>query len=111
MWTYLAYILNRYREITTRDEVQVSEVYDFHNKFMILSEHISFWENLHDLHEDVLYLKKKDVISVEDFTIKITDPKNLSKIAQVVRVKGKTPELYDVYKERIDRAMNSWLKV
>ena len=112
MWTYLAYILDRYNQITGKAEIAVSELYKFHSKSMILRNHISFWENMNDLNDDIRYLNKLRLIEVvkepED-TIKLTDLKGLSRIYTIVN-KPSSAVLFNKYKERIDDAIKFWFE-
>ena len=112
MWTYLAYILDRYNAITGKSEITVSELYKFHSKSMILRNHISFWENMNDMNNDIRYLKKLkliDVISEPEDTIKLADLKGLSKVYAIVN-KPSTAVLFNKYKERIDDAVKFWFE-
>ncbi|MGA3193248.1 MAG: hypothetical protein ABSD73_12240 [Candidatus Bathyarchaeia archaeon] len=111
MWTYLAYILDRYWESTGKTKISISELYNFHNKFLWMGEHLTFWEGLDDLKADVSYLEKTNLITVKDDIIYIVNLGGLSSVSRIVNDSGQVEKLYGIYKERIDRAMDEWLKV
>ncbi len=75
-----------------------------------MGEHLTFWEGLDDLKADVSYLEKTKLITVKDDIIYIANLGGLSSVSRIVNDSGQVEKLYGIYKERIDRAMDAWLK-
>jgi hypothetical protein len=110
MWTYLAYILERYWEATGKTKVLISEIYDFHAKFLWMGEHLTFWEGLNDLKSDISYLEKLKSISTNGDEIQMINLGGLLSISNIVSNSDRDTKLYEEYRARINRAMNQWLK-
>ncbi len=115
MWTYTAYILEKYCEKNKCDELLFKEIDNFFFDILWRKEHLSFYENSLGLYEDLDYLRELGIIEFDEkdksieTKIKIKEKKTLSKIAKMVEDSSKLTgiRLFEEYKKRINSALES----
>jgi hypothetical protein len=115
MWTYTAYILEKFCERKKDDceEIEFKELNNFIFQILWRKNNLVFHDGINDLLDDLEYLKKINVITFEEnkdpdkIILKINDRNILLKISKIVDESAKLTgiNLFNEYKERIDRAV------
>jgi len=106
VWTYTAYILNKFGEKNNYGELSVDDLSVFVFDNLWRKQKLSFYDNREDLVLDLKYLDKLKVIDLElEKRIRLRE-KKLKKISRIVEdsalLTGVT--LFDEYRRRIDKA-------
>lgn len=108
MFTYTAYILNRFGERNDYDAVRFSDLSSFVFDDLWRGQKLSFYESKEELLDDLRYLDRLNVVKLRGNVrrrIELNKEK-LEKISNIVEDSGQLTgvALFDEYKRRIDDA-------
>lgn len=109
MWTYTAYILNRFGEKNGYSEIDFDELSEFVFDNLWRKQHLSFYETEEELRDDLRYLDRLGMIKFEQEKIS----PNCSQLAMVSKIVEDSPlltgvKLFDEYNRRIDKAFDNY---
>ena len=120
MWTYTAYILNRFGERNKYQDIQFGELSDFIFNNLWKKHQLVFHDGKEDLMCDLRYLDKIKVIKLEEYgpdinksNIYLGNKAILKKASEKVEESALLTgvKLFDEYKERIDSAFEQIKKL
>ena len=114
MWTYTLYILDKYMQKNDkRSELNFEELANFIFVTLWRKHHLVFHDGRNDLREDLRYMSKLGMITLEDnedfgrIKIKIANKEKLEQATEIVENSANLTgvKLFEDYKERIDEAL------
>ena len=109
MWTYTAYILNRFGEKNGYSEINFKELSNRNSDNLWRKHHLVFHDGEEDLRDDLRYLDRMGMIKFDHNKIRL----NCAHLAHVSRIVEDSPlltgvKLFEEYNRRIDEAFDSY---